>query len=470
MATLRPDPSFYPSPKMAMQAPREKLAYVVILNPEAALNSNGDGRPDALAVLDVDPGSETYGQVVGRVDMPNAADELHHFGWNACSSALCPYAPHPHIERRYLIVPGLRSSRIHIIDTKPERREPRIVKVIEPEELHERTGYSRPHTIHCGPEGIYVSALGAPDGEGPGGVFIMDHETFEPLGRWEVERGPQYFAYDFWWHLGYDTMITSEWGTPNMIEGGLNPEILMQSGYGHQLHVWDLRRRRHLQALDLGSEYQIVLELRPAHDPTTTYGFAGVVVNLQDLSSSIWLWHRENGRWDIQKVIDVPAEPADPDQLPPALKDFAAVPPLVSDINLSLDDKFLYVSCWGTGEMRQYDVSDPFNPEHTGSVYLGGIVRKAAHPNSGPLDGGPQMVELSRDGRRLYFSNSLYAAWDAQFYPDGIHGWIAKADVNPDGGISVDPDFFIEFDDGERPHQIRLEGGDSSSDSYCYPS
>src|ERR671911_1414056 len=183
----------------------------------------------------------------------------------------------------------------------------------------------------------YVVVL-SPNGNGPGGVFVMDHDSFEPLGRWEVERGPQYFAYDLWWHLGHDTMITSEWGTPNMIEGGLNPEILLQSGYGHQLHVWDLRRRRHLQALDLGKEYQIVLELRPAHEPSKTYGFAGVVVNLKDLSSSIWLWHRENGRWRIQKVIDIPAEPADPDQPPPALKDFGAVPPLTSDINLSLDD------------------------------------------------------------------------------------------------------------------------------------
>ena len=50
MVTWRPDPSFYPSPKMAMQAPPEKLAYVALLNPNAALNGNGDGRPDALAV------------------------------------------------------------------------------------------------------------------------------------------------------------------------------------------------------------------------------------------------------------------------------------------------------------------------------------------------------------------------------------------------------------------------------------
>jgi selenium-binding protein 1 len=462
---LRPDPTFYPSPRMAMLAPPEEHAYVVLLNPD------GNGRPDALAVMDVNSTSSTYQQVVGRVEL-GAGDEVHHFGWNACSAALCPYAPHPHVERRYLLVPGLKSSRIHVIDTKPDPARPTIVKVIEADELHERTGYSRPHTFHCGPDAIYVSALGAPDGNGPGGIFVMDHDTFEPLGRWEVERGPQRLAYDFWWHLGYDTMVTSEWGTPNMIEGGLNPEILMQSGYGHQMHVWDLRRRKHLQALDLGEEYQILLELRPAHDPSKAYGFAGAVVCLKDLSASIWLWHREDsGAWAIRKVIDIPAEPADPDLLPPILKGFGEVPPLATDLNLSLDDKFLYVSCWGTGELRQYDVSDPFNPRHTGSVHLGGIVRKTAHPSSGsPLNGGPQMVEVSRDGRRVYFSNSLYSSWDEQFYPDGIKGWVAKLDANPDGGgLAVDPDFFIEFGE-ERPHQIRLEGGDSSSDSFCYPS
>src|SRR3546814_10498473 len=115
----------------------------------------------------------------------------------------------------------------------------------------------------------------------------MDHESFDVLGRWVMDRGPQHLAYDLWCHLGHDTMITSEWGTPNMIEDGLNPELLLSGKYGHQLHFWDLRRRRHVQAIDLGAEQQFVLELRPAHDPTKAYGFAGVVVSLKDLSSSI---------------------------------------------------------------------------------------------------------------------------------------------------------------------------------------
>ena len=463
MALLRPDPTFYPSPKMAMQAPAESLAFVTMLNPE------DDGRPDALAVVDVEPGSPHYAQVVGQVEMPEAGDELHHFGWNACSACLCPYAPHPHTERRYLIVPGINSSRIHIIDTKPNPRQPQIVKVIEPETLAERTGYSSPHTVHCGPDGIYISALGSVTGEGPGGIFMMDPDSFEILGRWELDRGPQYLAYDFWWHLGYDTVITSEWGTPNMISEGLNPEILLAGGYGHQLHVWDLRRRRHLQTLDLGDKQQMALELRPAHDPTRAYGFLGVVISIENLSASVWLWHRDNGQWGIQKVIEIPAEPADADDLPPLLKGFGAVPPLVTDINLSLDDRFLYVSCWGTGEFQQYDVSDPFHPQLTGSVHLGGIVRQAAHPvkPGDALNGGPQMVEVSRDGRRVYFTNSLYSPWDKQFYPEGIRSWMVKLDAGADGGLELDPDFFLEFED-RRGHQIRLEGGDASSDSYCY--
>jgi methanethiol oxidase len=465
VARVTPDPTFYPSPRSAMAAPAEQLAYVAVLN----VGANGAQRPDALAVLDVNPKSSSYAQEIGRLTMPNVGDELHHFGWNACSSALCPYAPHPHVERRYLLVPGLKSSRIHVVDTRPDPRSPRLVKVIEPDEVARKTGYSRPHTSHCGPDGIYMSALGSPSGEGPGGVVVVDHESFEVKQAWERDRGPQYLAYDFWWHLGQDTLISSEWGTPNMVENGVNPELLLAGKYGHQIHVWDLRQRKHVQSLDLGPEQQLVLELRPAHDPNKTYGFVNAVVSLKDLSSSIWVWHRDNGKWSIHKVLEIPAEAASADLLPPALKPFGAVPPLVTDINLTLDDRFLYVSCWGTGELQQYDVSDPFAPRLTGSVRMGGIVGRAAGPTTGPLNGGPQMVEVSRDARRVYVSNSLYASWDAQFYPEGIRGWVAKLDAEPSGGLKWDDQCFVPFAEGERPHQIHLQGGDASSDSYCFP-
>jgi selenium-binding protein 1 len=471
MPLLRPDPTFYPTPKTAMQAPAETLAYVALINPKKG------GAPDAIGVVDVDPASKSYGRLVGQTDMPNAGDELHHFGWNACSSCLCPYAPHPHMERRYLVVPGIESSRIHVLDTKPDPRQPKIVKVIEGSEVAQRAGYAAPHTVHCGPDAIYLSALGAPDGNGPGGTFLLDPDTFEVRGAWEVDRGPQHLAYDIWWHLGLDTMVTSTWGTPNMVKDGVNPDLLLNGKYGNTLHVWDLRRRRHLQELRLGDEQQMVLELRPAHDPTRAYGFAGVVLSLKDLSSSIWLWHRKtgnggngsNGEFAIRKVIEIPAEPADPEKLPPLLQGFKAVAPLVTDINLSLDDRYLYVSCWGTGEFIQYDVSDPFNPKKVSSIHIGGIVRRTPHPArpDEALNGGPQMVEISRDGQRVYFTNALYTPWDEQFYPDGVRGWMAKVDVRPGGGMELDRRFFLRSD-GMRAHQVRLEGGDASSDSYCY--
>jgi methanethiol oxidase len=457
MATIKPDPSFYPSPESAIAGPPEDLAYVVTLDTEG-------NKPDALNVVDV-----TSGQRVGRLDMPNVGDELHHFGWNACSSALCPWAPHPHVERRYFLVPGLRSSRIHVVDVKDEPTQPKLVKVIEPEELAAKTGYSRPHTFHCGPDGLYASALGAPDGDGPGGVFLLDHEDFSIKGPWEADRGPQELAYDIWWNIGFDRVLTSEWGTPNMVEGGVNPELLLGGKYGHHLNVWDMRKRTHQQAIDLGPEQQMVLELRPAHDPTKPWGFVGVVVSTADLSASVWLWHPAEGDGEITatKVIEIPAEPAETEQLPPALQPFGAVPPLVTDIDLSVDDRSLYVSCWGTGELKRYDVSDPFHPRETGSVRLGGIVGRAAHPAAGPVNGGPQMVEISRDGKRVYLTNSLYASWDVQFYPEGINGWMVKLNSGED--FALDPDFFVPFE-GERPHQVRLAGGDASSDSYCFPS
>ncbi|GLY69620.1 selenium-binding protein SBP56-related protein [Amycolatopsis taiwanensis] len=464
------DPTFYRSPGDAIAAPAERLAYVVAFDRTAE-------RPDALTVVDTDPESATCGEVVGWVDLPTRGDELHHFGWNACSSAFAHAGHHTDgLQRRYLLLPGLRSSNLHVYDTHPDPRQPRLVRTVAADELAAKAGYSRPHTLHCGPDGIYLSCLGGADGrDGPGGIAVLDHDTFDVVRAWETDRGPQHLAYDAWWHLNQNTLITSEWGTPSMVESGVIPDLLLRNEYGHALHFWDLAEGRHRQRVDLGAQHQMVLELRPSHDPNATWGFVGVVVSTEDLSASVWRWFRAEGEWRAEKVITIPAEPASADQLPPALQPFGAVPPLVTDINLSVDDRFLYVSCWGTGELKQYDVSDPAHPRETGSVRLGGITGRIPHPAlpNEPLSGGPQMVEVSRDGRRVYLTNSLYGAWDDQFYPDGVGAWLAKLDTDPDagGGLTVDERFFPHGEQfrGLRAHQVRLEGGDASSDSYCYP-
>jgi selenium-binding protein 1 len=464
------DPTFYRSPAEAIAAPSEQLAYVVAFDRAGVL-------PDALAVLDVDETSGGYGTVVGWAELPTTGDELHHFGWNACSSALM-HEGHDMgedgLQRRFLLLPGLRSSRIHVYDTQPDPRSPRLHKTVDASELAQRAGYSRPHTLHCGPDGVFLTCLGGADGnDGPGGIALLDHNTFDVLRAWETERGPQYLAYDAWWHLNQNVLVSSEWGTPSMIEDGLVPELLLAGRYGHSVHFWDLAEGRNLQTVDLGAEHQMVLELRPSHDPEATWGFVGVVISTADLSASVWRWHREGTDWKVDKVITIPAEPADPADLPPALQPFGAVPPLVSDIDLSVDDRMLYVSCWGTGELKQFDVSDPGNPREVGSVHLGGITRRTAHPAepSARLAGGPQMVEVSRDGQRVYVTNSLYGSWDDQFFPDGVGAWMAKIDSDPStGGLRIDERFFPHGEDfrGRRAHQVRLQGGDASSDSYCY--
>ena len=466
LETLRPDPTFHPSPQLAMEAPRERIAYTALLSPDAS-------RPDAIAVVDVDPDSPGFGSVIHRLDMPYRGDEFHHFGWNACSSALSPLSGHAMLRRRYLVVPGIRSSRLYIIDTEPDPRRPTIAKVIEPEEVFSKTGYSRPHTVHCGPEGVYISTLGGggADGtEGPAGIFVLDCESFEIRGPWELERGPQRLHYDFWWNLPRDWMVSSEWGLPPQFENGIVPEDLLSNRYGHQLHFWDLRGRRHLQTIDLGANHQMALEVRPAHDPSREHGFVGVVVDTTNLEASVWTWWRESGQFHARKTITIPPEPADKALLPPLLQGFGAVPPLVSDIDLSLDDRFLYVACWGTGELRQYDVSDPQAPKLAGSVRIGGIAARAPHPGGRVFAGAPQMTEISRDGRRVYFTNGLYSRWDTQFYPQGVPGAMVMCNVGPHGGIELDKAFFVEFGPGYGAHQIRLEGGDCSTDSFCYPS
>jgi selenium-binding protein 1 len=103
-------------------------------------------------------------------------------------------------------------------------------------------------------------------------------------------------------------------------------------------------------------------------------------------------------------------------------------------------------------------------------VRIGGIANRAPHPSGRGYQGGPQMVEISRDGKRVYWTNSLYSSWDRQFYPDGVAGAMVMANANPDGGLELAKDYWVSLPDGYGAHQVRLEGGDCSTDSFCYPS
>jgi selenium-binding protein 1 len=116
-------------------------------------------------------------------------------------------------------------------------------------------------------------------------------------------------------------------------------------------------------------------------------------------------------------VIEIPAEPADPEGLPPILQGFKAVAPS-SRTSTSR-------STIVTGTSRAGAPASSFNTT-SGSVqseegqldpswrHRAPLV--ASEQTARPLNGGPQMVEISRDGKRVYFTNSLYTPWDNQFY------------------------------------------------------
>src|SRR5207237_1374501 len=137
------------------------------------------------------------------------------------------------------------------------------------------------------------------------------------------------------------------------------------------------------------------------------------------------------------------------------------------------DDHFLYFSNWLHGDIRQYDIRDPASPRLVGQVWVGGLLGKAQEARGRKLRGGPQMLQLSLDGKRLYVTNSLLSVWDNQFYPDlskqGSHLLQIDCDTEK-GGIKVNPDFFVDFgkepDGPARAHEIRYPGGDCTSDIF----
>ena len=283
----------YATPELAREQPPEQFAYVAAL-----YEGTGIDRPDFIAVVDVDPSSDSYGEIVHRTAMPNVGDELHHFGWNACSSAC-----HSQLQRDTMVVPGMRSSRLHIIDIS-EPRKPRIKNVIEGEEIKEKLGLSAPHTVHCMPGDIVtISMLGDAEGNTPGGFAVLDARDFSIAERWEREPNGLEFMYDFWYQPRQNTLVSSEWAAPNTFLDGFNPADVAAGKYGRRLHFWDLEKRAKVQTLDLGDEGLIPLEIRWQHNPDSTQGFVGAT-----LSSNILRFDKLGGSWAAQTAINVANE------------------------------------------------------------------------------------------------------------------------------------------------------------------
>eukprot|EP01120_Amphizonella_sp_Union-15-10_P000746 TRINITY_DN10775_c0_g1_i1.p1 TRINITY_DN10775_c0_g1~~TRINITY_DN10775_c0_g1_i1.p1 ORF type:complete len:466 (+),score=86.27 TRINITY_DN10775_c0_g1_i1:45-1442(+) len=447
------------SPLEATKGPKEKLLYV----PCVAISGQTG---DYIATIDVDPNSTTYSQVLHRLQVNNLGDELHHTGWNACSSCHADSSK----QRRYLIAPGLKSGNIYIIDTF-DPKSPKIHKVVSGKEIAQTVNLSWPHTVHCLASGdLMISFMGDAEGNATGGFLLLDPD-FKIKGRWDSTATP--FGYDFWYQPRHNIMVSSEWGSPKAFSKGFDPSQLQL--YGKSLHFWDWKERKLIKTVDLGEEGLVPLELRFLHNPDKAHGFVGAA-----LSSNVFHFYKDGTDWKIEKVIDVPAKPVSGWALP-------HLPGLITDILISLDDKFLYFSNWLQGDIRQYDITNPSSPKLVGQLFLAGTVLKdgpVKYTSGDPapdvpqiqgkaIRGGPQMIQLSLDGKRLYVTNSLFSEWDKQFYPTlsekGSQLLLVDVD-NEKGGLKLNQNFLVDF--STEPwgpalaHEVRYPGGDCSSDIW----
>lgn len=274
---------------------------------------------------------------------------------------------------------------------------------------------------------------------------------------------------------------------------------------GHTLNFYDWTKQQLIQTIDLGYEGTTPLEIRFMHNPNDCQGYVGCA-----FFGNVYHFERKpnSDEFVASRVIDIPAKKVEGWLMP-------EVNALVGDILLSLDDKYLYLNCWLQGDVRQYDITDRKHPKLVGQVFLGGVtvtdlgvkvtedkeldvikclffcnnhksieqlkcdtfdLQRQQDPTvvkGTRLHGGPQMLQLSLDGKRLYVSSCLYSPWDKEVYPETLKsgGYIVQIDVNIEtGGMAINPNFLVDF--GKEPygptlpHEMRYPGGDCTSDIW----
>src|SRR5262249_36677408 len=167
--------------------------------------------------------------------------------------------------------------------------------------------------------------------------------------------------------------------------------------FGQELLVWDFRDRKVLQKLTVGGA---PLECRWSLTPKANHGFTNCA-----LADSIWVWEgTPDGRYTARKLCDTGKLPADLRQSP--------------------DDRFLYVSCFGSDEVQQWDVSDLKNPK------LHSTLKPGVQPN---------MMHVTGDGKRMYITNSLLSTMDRS-----SDFWVKLAQIGPDG-MKLDTTFHVDL-------------------------
>ncbi|NIP79466.1 MAG: hypothetical protein GWM90_09725, partial [Gemmatimonadetes bacterium] len=212
---------------------------------------DGDGaESDFLAVVDADPESETYGEIIATEPTGSAGNEAHHFGYT--------------VDTDRIFAGGMFSNRLFIYDVATDPRDPELIRTVD----LDPTGYSGPHTLYAVPGGVMIAMLGATDGGGPGGLVVLDDDgnLIEAQPQAGHPGVPEYM-YDVGVKPEMDRMITSAWAHPQHVKmkGGSPP-----GETGNEIVVWSWEDREILQVVELDLA---PLEVRWLHGPDGLGGF-----------------------------------------------------------------------------------------------------------------------------------------------------------------------------------------------------
>ncbi len=364
---------------------RETLLYVW------TRDASGDGS-DFIAVIDVDPASDRYGSIIGTAPTGSTGNEAHHFGYTA--------------DRSRIFGGGMFSNTLFVYDVETDPRSPRLLRQVD----LSGSGYVGPHTPYAVPGGVLVAMMGAADG-GSGALLKVDDEG--RVGRAypaPTNHGRPIHLYDVVINPGANRMLASSFAhAEHFMHGVPDPEHV-----GSEVVVWDWESGEVVQVEELDPSTVVLRWLR---SPGANGGFVPSA-----FGNSVWHWSDPDGtgRYEFERVL--------------ALPDGS----LPVDLRLSHDDRYMFLSLWAAGEVRQYDIADPRNPRLVDTV-------RVPQPN---------MMRLSHDSGRLYVTNSILSTLDGDVE---FGAWLY--DVGPDG-MTRDTRFAPEFQNfpGGRagPHDMLL--------------
>jgi selenium-binding protein 1 len=348
----------------------EKFLYVFCVDADAKDN-------DFLAVIDVDASSPRYGQIIHQLDLGSAGNETHHFGYTD--------------DRTHIWGCSLFSSRLFLIDVASDPAQPKLVKVLE--DVEQKTGLSGPHSPYALPGRMLVSFLSGKGGGLPAGLAEFTNDG-QFIRRLDLPPDAPYM-YDVAIKPELNRMVTSSFTPRNNYRRPLAQMDL--KGFGNSLLVWDFRQRRVTDRLTTGAA---PLECRWSLKENADHGFTNCA-----LDDSIWVWEGNGaGGYTARKLCATGKMPADLRQSP--------------------DDRYLFVSCFASDEVQQWDVSDRKAPR------LVSTIKPGEQPN---------MMHLSGDGTRMYITNSLLSTMDRS-----EKFWIKLARVGPDG-MKLDEKFQLDL-------------------------